>query len=77
MLVIARKVGQSLLIGEEIEVLITEVRGDQVRLGIAAPREVAIRRKELVDAVRRGTAEAAADSDAAAAAVRDLLPAES
>lgn len=54
MLVLARKVGQTVLIGGEIEVTISAVRGDQVRLAIKAPRAVVILRKETVEAIERG-----------------------
>jgi carbon storage regulator len=61
MLVIARKVGQTLLIGDEIEVTIAAIRGDQVRLAIKAPRSVTLLRKEVVEQVELGNA-AAIDS---------------
>ncbi|MEI6915757.1 MAG: carbon storage regulator CsrA [Armatimonadota bacterium] len=48
MLVLARKVGQQIVIGEEIELTVLEVRGEQVRLGINAPRSISIHRKELL-----------------------------
>lgn len=48
MLVLARKVGQSIMIADNIEVLVIEVRGDQVRIGIDAPRGIPIFRKELL-----------------------------
>ena len=48
MLVLTRKVGQSLVISDSIEVTLIEVRGDQVRLGISAPLSVSVRRKELM-----------------------------
>ena len=61
MLVLARKVGQTVLIGGEIEVTISAVRGDQVRLAIQAPRAVTILRKETLEAVEEGNL-AAVDS---------------
>lgn len=51
MLVLARRKGERLLIGEDVEVTVVSVRGDQVRLGISAPRTVAVRRAELVEQV--------------------------
>jgi|RhiMetdeSRZDD1v2_1073273.scaffolds.fasta_scaffold3183159_1 carbon storage regulator len=63
MLVIARKVGQTILLGDEIEVTVAAVRGDQVRLAIQAPRAVTILRKETVEQVQMGNA-AAVDSAA-------------
>jgi carbon storage regulator len=63
MLVIARKVGQTILLGDAIEVTVSAVRGDQVRLAIQAPRAVSILRKETVEQVEMGNA-AAIDSAA-------------
>ncbi|MBI1755750.1 MAG: carbon storage regulator CsrA [Fimbriimonas ginsengisoli] len=51
MLVLTRKVHQSIVIGESIEVVVLEVRGEQVRLGIRAPRDVAVHRKEIFDQI--------------------------
>lgn len=47
MLVLSRKVGERILLGEGIEIVITAVRGDRVRVGIEAGRDVPIRRAEL------------------------------
>ncbi|MGO8670599.1 MAG: carbon storage regulator CsrA [Capsulimonadaceae bacterium] len=47
MLVLTRRLNQSIKIGDDIEITVIEVRGDQVRLGVAAPREVAVHRKEV------------------------------
>lgn len=47
MLVLTRKVSQSIKIGDNIEVVVLEVRGEQVRLGIRAPRDVAVHREEV------------------------------
>ena len=47
MLVLTRKKGQSVVINDNIEITILEVQGDQVRLGIDAPRDVSIHRKEV------------------------------
>jgi len=61
MLVLSRKPGQSILIGDNIEVKIIEVQGDQVRIGINAPRDVYILRKELMDEVRQVNRQAVVD----------------
>jgi len=58
MLVIARKIGQTLLIGDNIEVTISSIRGDQVRLAINAPRSITVFRKEAVEQVERENAAA-------------------
>jgi carbon storage regulator len=47
MLVLTRKLHQSIIIGDEIEVVVLEVRGEQVRLGIRAPHNVTVHRKEI------------------------------
>ncbi len=49
MLVLSRKVGQSIRLADDIEVVITSIRGNRVELGIVAPREVLIQRSELCD----------------------------
>jgi carbon storage regulator len=48
MLVLARKVGERIVIDDKITVMVLEVRGNQIRLGIEAPKEVRIAREELV-----------------------------
>lgn len=47
MLVLTRRLNQSIKIGDDIEITVIEVRGDQVRLGVSAPRDVAVHRKEV------------------------------
>ncbi len=49
MLVLTRKRGQSLMIGQDVEISVIEISGDQVRLGINAPKSVTIHRKEVFD----------------------------
>ena len=60
MLVVSRKPGERLRIGESIEVTILAVRGEQVSLGVSAPREVPIHRQELFERIRRENRRAAA-----------------
>ncbi len=70
MLVLARKVGQQIVIGDEIEITVLEVRGEQVRLGINAPRSIAVHRKELLTQVADENVQAAAiDKDTVSAAL--------
>lgn len=59
MLVLTRKVHQSIMIGEDIEVVVLEVRGEQVRIGIRAPKGVAVHRKEVFDQIKLVTSESA------------------
>ena len=73
MLVLARKVGQSIVINDNIELLVIEVRGDQVRLGIEAPRSIPVHRKELLEQIRAENARAAGEAsvDALSKAIGD------
>ena len=48
MLVLTRKIGESIIIGDGIEVMVTDIRGDKVRIGIEAPQGLPIRREELL-----------------------------
>ncbi|MCE5199445.1 MAG: carbon storage regulator CsrA [Armatimonadota bacterium] len=75
MLVLARKVGQSIVINDNVEVLVIEVRGDQVRLGIEAPRSIPVHRKELLEQIRAENVQAAttADVNVVARALSDTL----
>ncbi len=52
MLVLTRKVHQSIVIGDGVEVVVLEVRGEQVRLGIKAPKDVAVHRKEIYEQIQ-------------------------
>lgn len=56
MLVLTRKTNQSIMIGDETEVTILSVSGDKVRIGIDAPREIAVFRKEVYEAIDEGGA---------------------
>lgn len=53
MLVLSRTRDQTIMIGDDIEVTIVDIRGDKVRLGINAPRNISVHRKEIYDAVKR------------------------
>jgi carbon storage regulator len=63
MLVLARKLGQSIIIDGCTEVTVVEVRGDQVRLGITAPRTISIYRSELLDQIRAENVAAASTAN--------------
>lgn len=52
MLVLTRKSGESVQIGDSVSVKVLSISGNHVRLGFSAPRDVAIRREEIIDAVR-------------------------
>ena len=53
MLVLSRQRDETIMIGDDIEVTVVDIRGDKVRLGITAPKEISVHRKEVYDAIRR------------------------
>ncbi len=54
MLVLSRKKNESIVIRDDIVVTVVEVRGDKVRLGIDAPKDVPVHRREVYDAIKKG-----------------------
>lgn len=73
MLVLTRKKGERVMIGDDIVITIIDVRGDSVRIGLDAPKGVPIQRAEVVTAVAEQNRAAAQTDDAAAATLVDLL----
>lgn len=66
MLVVTRKYGQKIIIGDNIELTILDIKGDQVRIGINAPKNIPILRQEVYEEITRTNKEAAvAHSDGA------------
>ena len=57
MLVLSRKKDEKIVIGDNISIMVVEIRGDKVRLGIEAPREISVHRREVYDAIKRKEAE--------------------
>jgi len=53
MLVLSRKKNESIVINDDITIVVVEIRGDKVRLGIDAPKEVPVHRQEVYEAIRR------------------------
>ena len=53
MLVLSRKKDEKIMIGEDVTLMVIEIRGDKVRLGIDAPKDVAVHREEVFEAIRR------------------------
>ena len=65
MLILARRTNESIMIGDDIEISVLEVKGDQVKLGVAAPRTVKVYRQEVYLAIQE-------ENRAAAASLADL-----
>ncbi len=58
MLVLSRKINQSIIIGDDIEIMLVDIRGDQIKLGINAPKNVKIFRKEVYEDIENQNLEA-------------------
>jgi carbon storage regulator len=71
MLVLSRQINESIMIGDSIEVTIVDIKGDKVRIGISAPRNVAVHRREIYLAIQQENV-AAAKSGGDLAALGDL-----
>lgn len=52
MLILTRKVGESLLIGDDVEITVLSIRGSQVKLGVKAPKEIAVHREEIYQRIK-------------------------
>ena len=59
MLVLSRKKGESIIINDNIEITISDIQGDQVRIGISAPKNIAIHRKEIFVEIQQENKKAA------------------
>jgi carbon storage regulator len=57
MLVLSRKKNESIVINNDITIVVVEIRGDKVRLGVEAPKEVPVHRREVYDAIKRNAAQ--------------------
>lgn len=69
MLILTRRVGENVVIGDDIVISVIEVRGDAVRIGIQAPRSVTVHREEVYRELQEANERAALSSDAAVEAV--------
>jgi carbon storage regulator len=72
MLVLSRQRDETIMIGDDVEITIVDIRGDKVRLGITAPPHIAGHRKEVYDAIRREKEAAGAGKDGKPLAVESL-----
>ena len=66
MLVLSRQRDESIMIGDDVEITIVDVRGDKVRLGITAPKQIPVHRREIYDAIQREKAQKASGETPAA-----------
>lgn len=52
MLILTRKIGESLLIQDEVEITVLSIRGSQVKIGVKAPKEITVHRKEIYERIK-------------------------
>lgn len=74
MLVLSRQRDETIMIGDEIEISVVDIRGDKVRLGITAPTKIAVHRKEVYEAIRSENAQAARIGEGDMASLDRLRP---
>lgn len=74
MLVLTRRSQQSIMIGKDVVITVLEVRGDQVRIGVSAPRDVEVHREEVFLELQEANRSAASPSQEALTALGSLLP---
>ncbi len=75
MLVLTRRAGESVMIGNDVIITVLEARGDVIRLGIQAPRDVQVHREEVFRELQAVNREAASPTDDAVQAVTEMLEA--
>jgi len=73
MLALTRRKGESIMIGEGIEVVVIGVQGDQVKLGVIAPRSVAVHRKEIYEQIIKENRQAAEINEDEIDGIKNLL----
>jgi carbon storage regulator len=73
MLVLTRKLGESIAIDDHIKIMVVQIKGKQVRLGIQAPKETKIHRQEVYEAIQTSNKEAAAASPRSVSQVAEML----
>lgn len=74
MLVLTRKIEQSVMIGEDVEVVILQIKGNNVKLGIRAPKENPVYRREIYEQIKEQNKMAAMASVDAIGVLQDIVP---
>ena len=77
MLILSRKVDQGITIGDEIEISVTKIEGDSVKIGISAPRSISILRREILEEMQTSNKAAAVSGKPASATLKSTLVAGS
>lgn len=73
MLALTRKKGESIIIGDDIEVIVLGTQGDQVKIGIVAPKQISVHRKEIYDQIQSENIEAAKNKKISMESLNSLL----
>ena len=73
MLILSRKLNESIIIGDDIELSVVDIKGDQVKIGINAPKTVKVFRKEVYDAIQEENRAAARSSIDTIPSLDDIL----
>lgn len=73
MLALTRKKGEAIVISDDIQIVVIGIQGDQVKLGIEAPRSISIYRKEIYDQIQKENKEAANSSEIVVNKLEDIL----
>jgi carbon storage regulator len=73
MLVLTRRAGESVMVGDEVVITVLEIRGEVIRLGISAPRSIQVHREEVYRELQAANRQAASPSDQAVQALAKLL----
>jgi carbon storage regulator len=76
MLILARKPNESIIIGDQIEVSVIDIKGDQVKIGITAPKNIKVYREEVYRAIQKENIEAIKTSPEKLSGLERLIPVE-
>ncbi|MGI6488884.1 MAG: carbon storage regulator CsrA [Syntrophomonadaceae bacterium] len=72
MLILTRKIDESIIVGDNIKITVIEIQGDNVRIGIDAPRELSIHREEIYQAIRQENRQAVLQAGGAAGLLKQV-----